>query len=106
MKQTYIRDQAHGFHLLREVERVLQPSAFHGPQNERVKGVPVRLDTVERHVVVDVPQEKRKPSLRIDVVNDAVVLRHIAGVVSLPVFLRLSRSRRRQVSPAEESKKW
>lgn len=71
-----------------EVESVLQASAFHGPQNERMEGVSVRLNSVEHHVVIHVPQQKMEPSLRTHEANDAVVLRHIVGVVSPLVFLR------------------
>lgn len=58
-KYTYIKDQTHGFHLVREVESVLQASSFHGANDEVVECVPGWLYTIQHHILVHIPQQER-----------------------------------------------
>lgn len=54
---TYIRDQAHGFHLIRKEESVLQASSFHGANDEGVEYVSGWLYSIQHHIIVHIPQQ-------------------------------------------------
>ncbi|KAM2203880.1 hypothetical protein ACFX1S_023587 [Malus domestica] len=98
---TYIRGQAHGFHLVSEEESVLQARPFEGAQYERPEGVLIGLDAVEHHILVRIPQQEMLP-LSGEGIEDAVILRQVVGVVPLRVFLRLHR---REVPPSQGSQR-
>lgn len=89
---TYVGEKTVGFHLISEEKSVLQATAFHGPNDQRVEQVARGLHAVEHHVIVDVPQ-KEEPSLRSERRNDGVVFGGVVGVVSPGVFLRPRRRR-------------
>lgn len=88
--QIDVGGQAHGLHLVAEEEGILEAATLHGTDDERVEGVARRLDSVEHHVLVDVPQQEI-PSLGDEGVDDGVVLGDVGGVVPPGVLRRVHR---------------
>lgn len=55
---TYIRNQTHSFHLVYEEEGILQPSSFHGPNDQRMKNVSRWLNPIKHHIIIRISQQK------------------------------------------------
>lgn len=55
---TYIRNQTHRFHLVYEEESILQPSSFHGPNDQRMKNVSRWLNPIKHHIIIRISQQK------------------------------------------------